>query len=61
MAKNTGNGTRKGCVKDRTQIYNSKTRMFIKKDTKTGKFISSKATPYKGISLSAKQKEKILK
>lgn len=49
MAKNTKNNTRKGAVKDRSQVLNTKTKMYIKRDTKTGRFISSKTTPYKGI------------
>lgn len=42
----------KGSVKDRVQVYNSKTKRFIVKDTKTGKILrnrSKKGTPYKGI------------
>jgi len=49
MAKNTGNGHRKGIVGNRTQTYNSKTNKFIKRDATTGKFMSSKDTPYKNI------------
>lgn len=49
MAKNTLNNTRKGAVKERSQILNPKTKHYIKRDTKTGKFISSKKTPYKGV------------
>jgi len=50
MAKNTGNDTRKGAVKDRSQTYNSTTNCYIKRDTTTGKFVSCKKdTPYKGI------------
>lgn len=49
MAKNTGNGSRKGAVKDRTQVHNPKTNLFIKRDSTTGQFISSKPTRYKGI------------
>ena len=49
MAKNTGNGHRKGIVSERTQVYNEKTKKYIKRDTATGRFLSSKDTPYKNI------------
>ena len=32
MAKNTGNNHRKGAVKDRTQVHNQKTDMYMKRD-----------------------------
>ena len=35
MAKNTGEGTRNGQVKDRSQYYNSKTKQYIKLNTET--------------------------
>lgn len=50
MGKNTGDGFRKGPTKDRKQIYNEKTKQYIKINTDTGKFMSSKNTPYKGVS-----------
>lgn len=56
MAKNTGNKTRKGCVSKRTQVYNEKTGMHIKRDKVTGKFISAKKTPYKGVRKEKKNK-----
>lgn len=49
MARNTNNNTRKGAVKSRTQCYNEKTKVFIKRDKKTGRFISGKKTAYKGV------------
>lgn len=49
MGKNTGEGYRQGQQKDRKQIFNQKTGQYIKIDTSTGKFLSSKDTPYKGI------------
>ena len=49
MAKNTDNNTRKGAVKDRSQVLNPKTKLYVKRDKTTGKFISAKATPYKGV------------
>ena len=54
MAKNTGKNHRKGAVKDRTQVFNGKTQQFIKRDATTGKFISSKNTPYKGVTKESK-------
>jgi hypothetical protein len=49
MARNTGKGHRKGAVANREQVYNSKTNKYIKIDKKTGKFMKSKSTPFKGI------------
>ncbi len=49
MAKNTGNGHRKGIVSNRTQTYNSKTKQFVKRDSSTGKFLSCKDEPFKNI------------
>jgi hypothetical protein len=50
MGKNTGKSFRVGATKDRSQIKNPKTGQFIKRDSKTGRFMSSKNTPYKGVS-----------
>jgi len=49
MAKNTKTGTRQGQVKDRKQFYNSKTKQYCKMNTETGKILSNKSTPYKGV------------
>ncbi|VVU95420.1 hypothetical protein CPAV1605_1171 [seawater metagenome] len=49
MAKNTGQNHRKGAVKDRTQVQNPKTELYMKRDSNTGRFISGKTTPYKGV------------
>lgn len=49
MAKNTGNNSRLGSVQNRSQCFNEKTKCYIKRDKTTGKFISSKKTPYKGV------------
>lgn len=49
MGKNTGKGYRTGPVKDRTQSYNPKTKMYVKRDTTTGKIISCKKTAYKNV------------
>jgi len=48
MAINTGKGTRKGATKNRSQIKTSN-GVYMKRDAKTGKFISGKKTPYKGV------------
>ena len=57
MAKNTGNNTRKGAVKDRTQIYNEKTNTYLKRGP-DGKFMSGKSTPYKGVTNEQKKSNK---
>ena len=49
MAKNTGDNHRKGATKNRSQTYNAKTKQYIKRDAKTGRFMSSKGTAYKGV------------
>ena len=51
MAKNTGDGYRKGAVKDRCQTYNPKTGRWVKRDAATGRFIDCKADdkPFKGV------------
>lgn len=56
MAKNTGDGFRKGSVTDRTQVHNPKTGNWVKRDTNSGKFIDQKSdgTPFKGV---AKEKD----
>jgi hypothetical protein len=58
MAKNTGDNTRQGAVKDRSQCYNEKNGLHIKRDAKTGRFMSAKKTPYKGVSKEKSSKEK---
>lgn len=49
MGTNTNDGYRIGSVQKRSQIYNDKTGKYIKRDTITGQFMSSKDTPYKGV------------
>ncbi len=53
MAKNPpmGDNARKGAVKGRSQAFNPKTQQWVKRDTKTGKFIDVKqdGTPFKGV------------
>lgn len=48
MAKNTGNNSRKGAVKDRTQYFNEKTQTYYKRGP-DGKFMGTKETPFKGV------------
>ena len=61
MAGNTGNGHRKGAVKGKTQTYNGKTKSYVKRDTTSGKFVSSKKTPYKGVTKEATAKNNVKK
>jgi len=51
MAKNTGNGSRIGSVRKRTQVLNTKTDSYVKRDATTGQFINQKADdkPFKGV------------
>lgn len=51
MAKNTGEGSRKGAVKERVQALNPVTQRYVKIDTTTGRIIDHKKSegPYKGI------------
>ncbi|AOP44266.1 TPA: hypothetical protein ACHK02_004029 [Escherichia coli] len=51
MAKNTGDGYRKGSVTDRTQVQNPQNGNYTKRDTTTGRFIDQKqdGTPFKGV------------
>ena len=51
MASNTGKGYRQGAVTGRSQVQNSKTGNYTKRDTGTGKFMDGKAngTPFKGV------------
>lgn len=47
-----GDNTRKGAVKDRTQVLNPKTGLWTKRDTETGKFMDVKTSdnsPFKGV------------
>ena len=55
MAKNTGEGSRKGSVNDRTQTKTPGGN-FVKRDTDTGKFMDQKqdGKPFKGV---AKEKD----
>lgn len=53
MAKNApiGNNARIGAVKNRSQVLNTKTNLFVKRDSETGKFMDVKTSggKFKGI------------
>lgn len=53
MAKNTGDGTRQGMIKDRSQFYNEKTGMYVKRGG-DGKIMSQSKNAYKGVKLEKK-------
>lgn len=47
-----GDNARKGAVKGRSQVQNSKTGLWTKRDKNTGKFMDVKisdSTPFKGV------------
>lgn len=54
MAKNPPkDNSRIGAVRKRSQTYNPKTKLWVKRDTTTGKFIDVKTSdnkPFKGVS-----------
>lgn len=54
MGKNTNDGYRVGAVKERSQTYNPKTEQYIKRDTKTGRFIATSDNKFKGVKLENK-------
>jgi hypothetical protein len=51
MAKNTGDGFRRGSVNDRTQVYNPTIDRWVKRDAETGRFMDQKedGDPFKGV------------
>jgi hypothetical protein len=56
MAKNTGSGSRKGAVKDRTQTMNPRTDEWVERDEQKGspskgqfKNVKEDGTPFKGV------------
>ena len=53
MAKNRpyGDNARKGAVKNRTQVLNPKTGLYVKRNSKTGRFIDVKTSggKFKGV------------
>ena len=53
MAKNNpiGDNARKGAVKQRSQVLNTKTNLYVKRDATTGRFMDVKTTggKFKGV------------
>lgn len=53
MATNypSGDGQRKGTVKDRSQVFNPRNNRWTKRDAETGRFIDQKSDdkPFKGV------------
>lgn len=53
MATNppTGDGHRKGAVRERSQVYNPTTEQWVKRDSNTGRFMDVKQDggPFKGV------------
>ena len=53
MATNppTGDGHRKGAVRQRSQTFNTKTGQYVKRDSNTGRFMDVKqdGKPFKGV------------
>lgn len=51
MATNTGDNHRRGQVRERSQVQNSKTKQWVKRDADTGRFMVVKADgkPFKGV------------
>lgn len=60
MAKNTGQGHRHGAVDNRSQVYNPKTKDYVKRDAETGQFMDRKTSsggPFKGVRKEEQQRE----
>ncbi len=57
MATNTDNGYRIGSVNNRSQTHNPKTNSWVKRDTKSGKFIDQKTSDDKPFKCVAKEKD----
>ena len=51
MAKNAPYGERKGMIRGRSQTYNPTTEQWIKRDSRTGRFMDVKqdGLPFKGV------------
>jgi transposase len=51
MAKKTGDGYRKGEVRERSQVYNPTAEKWVKRDSETGRFMNVKedGEPYKSV------------
>ena len=49
--KPVGDNARKGAVKQRSQVLNTKTNLFVKRDSETGRFMDVKTTggKFKGV------------
>lgn len=50
--KPSGDNSRKGAIKERTQVQNPKTNLWVKRNTNTGKFMDVKTStdkPFKGV------------
>ncbi len=49
--KPTGDNSRKGAVKERSQVLNPKTDQFVKRDTNSGRFMDVKTSggKFKGV------------
>ena len=65
MAKNTGEGHRKGSVDDRTQVKNEKTGKYVKRNRDTdseqdGEFMEVKkdGEPFKGVAVEPDERRK---
>ncbi|WP_008634449.1 hypothetical protein [Bizionia argentinensis] len=53
--KPVGDNARKGAVKQRSQVLNTKTNLYVKRDTETGKFMDVKTS---GVKFKGVRKEK---
>jgi hypothetical protein len=51
MARNAGDGYRRGSVDRRTQVFNPRTETWTKRDADSGRFMQGKedGTPFKGV------------
>jgi hypothetical protein len=51
MAKNTGRGFRRGAVRDRSQVWNPLTQLWVKQDNSTGRLVGDKTSGgrFKGV------------
>lgn len=51
MAVNTKEGSRRGAVRQRSQVFNPATGVWVKRDADSGKFVAGKkdGTPFKGV------------
>lgn len=59
MAKNTGEGFRRGSVKNRTQLQ-TESGKFVKRDRETGEFMDQKKDdqPFKGVAKEPDERRK---